>query len=137
MLVAALYKLTWTRFLWFCFASGSILDLFSADFPLGFYGAVFLMTGGIIGSLKRHFFSDHLTTLPLMTFFTSLLQGLIAVTLSPIFDLAPRITPAWFLTDLILMPAFDGTIAFILFLLLPQLFRFRSRRRQEFFVGDS
>lgn len=136
LLVAALYQKTPIYFLWFGLSAGVFLDLLSSDYPIGFYGAAFLLTCGALSSLKQRFFSDHLSTLPIMTFFASLFQTVATAMLSPFFDLTPRLSPAWAFTDLVCMPLVDAAASFFLFIILPMLFQSRSRKRQDYFMKD-
>lgn len=137
LLVAALYQKNWVRFLWFGLSAGVFLDLLSSDYPIGFYGAAFLLTCAGLSKLKQRFFSDNLSTLPIMTFFASLFQTLSTVVLSPFFDLTPHLSAAWFFTDILCMPILDAAAAFILFILVPMLFKSRSRKRQDYFMKDN
>lgn len=136
LMAAALYRLNWNRYLWFGLWAGVLLDVLSSDYPIGFHGATFLLTCVGLSSLKQHFFSDSLSTLPIMTFFASLLQGITAGLLAPIFDLHIRFSIPWIFTDLLCMPIFDGIAAFLLFIVVPMLFQSRSRRRQDYFMKD-
>lgn len=64
--IAAIYRYPFEKALWLSFSIGFVLDLVNA-------GAIAPFLLGITGAtlctypLKRHFFSDHLTTIPLLT----------------------------------------------------------------------
>lgn len=136
MLAAALYRLNWNRFLWFGLGAGLFLDLLTSDSPIGFYGTSYLLTCVALSRFKQYFFSDSLSTLPIMTFFGSILQSTTALILAPFFDLSTRFNLGWVLSDLICMPALDGAVAFSYFILVPMIFQSRARRRQEYFMKD-
>jgi hypothetical protein len=136
MLTAALYQKTPIRLLWFGLIAGVFFDLLSSDFPIGFHAAAFMIACGGLLLLKQRFFSDHVSTLPIMTTFASLFQTIASAVLAPFFDLAPRFSAAWVFTDLICMPLIDGIAAFLLFVVVPNLFRFRSRKKGDYFIKD-
>ncbi len=135
LIVTALYQMKWNRFLWFGLWIGIFLDLLSSDYPIGFHGASFVVTCVGLSSLKHHFFSDSISTLPIMTAFASLFQSLTTAMLAPFFDLSSRFSIAWIFSDLICMPIVDGVISFLYFTIPLLLFQSRSRRTQDYFVG--
>ena len=136
MLAAALYQKSPLQLLWFSLASGVFLDLLSSDYPIGFHGAAFMMAAWGLLALKQRFFSEHISTLPIMTTFASLFQTAAAAMIAPFFDLTPRFNAAWVFTDLLFMPLIDGVAAFVLFIVLPNLFSFRSRKKGDYFIKD-
>jgi len=136
-LVASLYRLNLNRYLWCGLAAGIFLDLLSSNSPIGFHGAAFLLACIGLNSLKPRFFSDSLSTLPIMTFFGSLFQLLSMLLLSPFFGISTPLSLSWVFTDLLCMPLIDALSAFCFFILIPMLFLSRSKRSQDYFMKDS
>jgi hypothetical protein len=107
--------------LWASFACGAILDLLSSHHPYGLFALNFCFSTACLYPQRKNFFTDSITTLPILTFFYSLASTLIQIVLLYTFDQHPLFSWTWILTDLILLPAFDALFAFGLFI-LPFLF---------------
>lgn len=119
--------------LWISLICGLIIDLISSHSLLGIHALVFTATTWILYNEKRHFFADSITTLPIMTFFFSILSTLIQAPLYYIFESKIPLAWQWAMTDLIIMPAADALFAFAVFILPALAMGKRPRRGTDYF----
>lgn len=132
-LVRCLYTLPLSRTLWFAALSGLVIDLLSPNEKLGLNAASYLITLLILTRARRHFFEDSLSTLPILVFFFSAIQGAIHLLLTILMERPLPITPEFLLGDLILMPFLDALFAALVFTLPYSYFRTPQRRGQDYF----
>ncbi|WP_166158657.1 MULTISPECIES: hypothetical protein [unclassified Neochlamydia] len=78
---------------------------------------------------KRHFFADHLSTLPIMTFLFSFTITFFQVIFLYILGTPLSIGMRWIVSDLFVMPLGDALFAFLYFILLPLSLQKKSRPR--------
>lgn len=132
-LVIVFYQKTLPASLWVALCCGLVIDLLSSHSRIGIHALNFCLASWILYGQKRHFFADSLSTLPLMTFFFSVVSALLQVPLLYIFEKQVNTSVAWVLTDLIFMPALDAAYAFALFILPGMMMGKRPRRGSDYF----
>jgi len=135
-LVILFYKKPFISCLWGSIGCGLILDLLSPQARLGMNAINFTLTTGILYGQRRHFFSDSMTTLPMMTFFFSLISTVFHVLLISIFDKGIPITKDWIKYDLIMMPALDAALAFCIYILPSFFFGQPIRKGKDYFMQE-
>lgn len=128
-LIILFYQKSFSTSLWIAFFCGLFIDLLSSQSPFGFYACNYTITSAIVFHQKRNFFADHLTTLPIMTFFFSCVLTLLQVFFLIIFGTRVSLSIQWLFLDLLLMPIFDALFALIWFILIPMSFQKKSHRR--------
>jgi hypothetical protein len=114
---------------------GTLLDLFSSYNRLGICGLNYTLTTWILYRQRENFFSDSLTTLPLMTILFSVISTTIQLTLLFPFDRTINLTFLSALHDLIIMPIADGFYAFIIFILPSIAFGKPRRKGKDYFLA--
>jgi len=127
-LVIACYRVPLHHTLWWALACGATLDIIGAGTRLGIMAITFCAATTILFRLKKHFFEDNLSTIPIMTGIFALTSTLLHAVLSKIFDPSIRFSFAWLITDMILLPALDVGYA-ALFFTLPQMSKTRTSSR--------
>jgi rod shape-determining protein MreD len=100
---------------------GLILDLLASHTPFGMHALNFTLTSFFLYRIKQNFFEDSLATLSIMTFFFSVVSTGIQLIQFYLIGKGLILTFDWFVSDLIIMPAFDALYALISFT-LPALF---------------
>lgn len=134
-LILIYYKKSFLKSLWASFFCGLILDLLSPFSRLGLYTVNYCLTTSFLYSQKKNFFEENLSTLPIMTFFWSILSSVIQVVLLYIFEKGIMVSMGWVVTDLILMSLVDAFYAFAFFI-LPFLFMGQKPRRgSDYFLS--
>lgn len=128
-LIILFYQKSLPYCLWAAFFCGLFIDLLSNQSPFGFYAFIYTLTAALIYRQKRNFFSDHLSTLPLMTFLFSFTATALGLFFLYIFGSSIHIGIQWIFTDLVFMPLFDGLYAFVWFILLPMALQKKPKRR--------
>lgn len=136
-LIVLYYQKSYLACLWASFFCGLILDLLSADTRFGIHALEYCLTTAILYGQRRNFFSDSLVTLPLMTFFFSVVATVIEWVASYIFGNEIGVTWQWMVTDLLYMPAWDAACAFLLFILPVFIFGKPPRRGKDYFLDRS
>lgn len=134
-LVRCYYLKPFKSCLWLSIGVGLILDLFSSDQRFGLYACNYFLTTYFLYSYKRHFFEDSITTLPIMTYFFSVLSTAFHWCLLLLIDrYYIPITPPFILTDFLLMPL--GEVAFtVAIFTIPTLFFGKPvRRGSDYFL---
>jgi rod shape-determining protein MreD len=132
-LIIACYQLLLPSCLWLAFFCGLILDLITANAHLGIHALAFCLTLLLLYPQKRNFFSDSLSTLPIMTFLFASLASLMVTLILYTVEMKHGLSWHWALTDLILMPAADAVYAFCCFILPALLFGKPQRRGKDYF----
>lgn len=136
-LIILIYQKSFLACLWNSLLCGFILDLLSSNPLMGLYAVSFCLTTGLMYGQRRNFFSDSLSTLPLMTYFFSCLSTLLQLALLYIFGQLTAISWEWTLTDLIYLPALDALYAFCIFILPAVVFGRPQRRGRDYFIRTS
>lgn len=132
-LVILFYQKELSSCLWVALLCGFIIDLLSSHTLIGIHALNFCLTTWILYGQKRHFFADSITTLPMMTFFFSIMSTLIQLPLYYIFEGKMALSWSWALTDLLIMPAADAAFAFAIFILPAFALGKRPRRGSDYF----
>lgn len=132
-LIILYYQKSCIYCLWASFGAGLLLDLFSAPMRLSLYAICYCLTTGLLYNQKRHFFADSLSTLPLMTFFFSIIVTFLEFCWVFAFEMPIKFSWKWVLTDLVYLPAVDATYAFVLFVLPSLLFGKPRRMGKDYF----
>ncbi len=130
-LVISYYKKPMITSLWLALICGTLMDLASSTRHLGLHALTYVMTSGLLYGQKKHFFEDRISTIPLMTFFFSVLSTLFHVPLYLMLEGPLLFSPLWWTRDLIIMPGIDAFYGLVGFT-LPGFFLPRSSRRHYF-----
>lgn len=133
-LIILYYQKSYTTCLWGSLFCGVILDLLTSQMHFGMQSVNYCLTTSFLYWQKRNFFADSLSTMPLMTFFFSIISTIIHLILMYFLEKEFIISLQWAFTDLIAMPFFDATYAFLLFILPFALFGKRPRRGKDYFL---
>ncbi len=114
-LVLVLYKHTRFASLWRAIGCGVIIDLFSSAPTFGLTALNYSIVCWVLYGQTRNFFEDKPMTLPLMTFFFSVLSTLTSAVLFLFFTTPVALSFKWLYTDLIGMSLLvDGGYALLL-----------------------
>lgn len=132
-IIRCLYTLPLNRTLWFAALSGFIIDVLSPNEKLGLNAASYLISTLVLTRAKRHFFEDSLSTLPILIFFFSALQGIVLLMLTVLIERPVPLSPEFLLGDLIFMPFLDALFAALFFTLPYAYLRKPQRRGQDYF----
>jgi rod shape-determining protein MreD len=128
-LILLFYQKSLPYSLWCAFFCGLMIDLVSVQPPFGFYACNYTLASAIIWYQKRHFFADHLSTLPIMTFLFSFTATLLEVIFLYFFGAHVSLGLQWIFSDLFVMPAGDALYAFLWFILIPLSLKKKTQRR--------
>ena len=132
-LVVLYYQKSYINCLWCSLLAGLLLDLLAAPMRLGLYAVCYCLATGLLYNQKRHFFADSLSTLPLMTFFFSVVATSIEFGWVFMFEMPISFSWRWFLTDLVYLPSLDAAYAFGVFILPAVLFGKPRRLGKDYF----
>ncbi len=133
-LVLCYYSYSRFKVLWRALGCGLFVDLLAAGPELGLNSLTFVMTSWILYGQNRNFFRDKVTTLPLMTFFFSVLATLLGAIFNFFFSHGVHLSASWAFTDLLVMPLCDAAFAALFamsFHLSDRWRKLRSKRRRE------
>lgn len=117
------------RALWGSVGCGLIEDLLSPHTPFGLFAFIYAITTYFLYDKKQHFFIDSFSTFPLMSFFYSILSTALLALIVQI-----PLSPAWVMSDLVLLPFGVSLIAFIGYTLPYWAFGPTWRRGEEYFL---
>jgi rod shape-determining protein MreD len=131
--VIASYQKKFLTTVWFAFGTGLLLDLLSAKTPLGFYALIYCIGVTLLGRLKRHFFADTPTTLPIMVWLFSLIVTTLQASFYPLFGSGLSLGSGFFVWDILLYPLLDAVFAFTILIAPPLFMGKRSMRAEDFF----
>jgi hypothetical protein len=107
------------------------MDLLESHSRIGFFAVTYWITIGMLYRLKRQFFEDKLSTLPVMTFFFGLFSTVIQAILLNAMGIALHLTGQWIVTDLLLYPLVDALYALLWFAIPSYLLRRRPQSRDN------
>lgn len=127
-MILAFYRTPFNHALWWAFACGCVVDLFSSQTPLGTYALNYCCTTFLLYKTKDHFFEDRLSTLPVMTLLFSTLSNSLQGILLYAFGKAFHLSLEWVQEELILTPLKTALFAIFAFT-LPVIAVQRLRRR--------
>lgn len=114
-LIKASYAKKQSQTLWMALLCGLSMDLFSSGTRIGFLALTFLLATLFVCQLKRYFFKDRLSTLPVMTFLFSAALSILQMSLNLIFQrdmVSLAFSWNWVWWNVLVMPACDGLFAF-------------------------
>lgn len=115
--------------LWTSLGVGLIIDLFSSSPLFGAHAFAYTLTTLLLYSQKKHFFPDSLSTIPILTYFFSLLSSTLLL-MSTLLMVSLPLTFSSFATDFVIFPFLDALYAFLVFTLLP--FNPKKTKREYF-----
>lgn len=133
-LVIILYKKNFMISLWISCFVGLALDLISSANLFGLYACSYTLTTALLYKQRYHFFADSLSTLPLMTFFYSVLSTLILNIIMFGFE-QNILSVSLLITDFLFLPFLDATYAFIVYVLPGYLLGKPIRRGSDYFAS--
>ena len=133
-LIILTYQKNYISTLWGAFFCGVILDLFSSQSRFGLYPLNFCLTIALLFPQRKNFFADSLSTLPMMTFFFSIISTFFHLILLSIFEKSIPWNLGWIFSDFMVMPIADATFAFVWFVLPYLFFGKPVRRGKEYFI---
>lgn len=112
-LILGLYQRTLSQSLWDAACCGILLDTLNASQPAGIHFLSYTTTIYLVSRIRRHFFEDSLTTLPLLTFSFSVICTITTSLLMGAFYAMPLYLNKadWIMSDLFLMPLADALYA--------------------------
>lgn len=136
-LVITIYQKPLTTCLWYAIICGLVIDLLSDGTRLGFYSMNYALTTFVLYPQRKNFFSDSITTLPLMSFFFSFISTAIEIAYRYSTGNLPLLNVQWAFTDLLIMPTADGMYAFIVFILPFAIFGKKQRKGTDYFMTNN
>lgn len=134
IIIISFYQKSLNYCLWFSLLCGLIFDLFHQADLLGLEILAFSLSTLLLYNQKQNFFSDYITTLPLMTFFYSALNFVIECLIIYFID-----KPSFFfsikfiISNLLIYPLMDSIYALLFFVLPFKLFGKRQLRGSDYF----
>lgn len=134
-LVMVYYQRSFAHNLWISFGCGLILDMISFDTPLGFYASTFLVVSAILFHQRKNFFSDNLSTMPLMVFFFSFLSLFFQIAFISFLERQMPLSKPYLIQRQIFLPVMDAVIAFFLFIFPYRLFGKKPRKGTDYFTN--
>ncbi len=112
--VLCFYSNSLLRSLWIAAGLGMLVDIFAGDGPLGLCAASYALATLLLYRRRHTFYEQQLPLLTIL--FSCLSTGFAALILA--FTRGPfRISLSWIVTDLLLLPCFDGLYALVWFTL--------------------
>lgn len=136
-LVITFYQKSFFLSLCYALGCGVICDLLSADIRFGVHALSFCVTTLVLYQQKKNFFADSISTLPMMTFFFSVLTTLVDFITLYALQQPQLFSWEWVVCDLLVMPALDGLTAFLVFSLPGLLFGSRVRKGEDYFTSNA
>jgi hypothetical protein len=134
-LIIAMYQKSLTTCLILAICCGTIIDGLSSYATFGIHATAYTGAMAILFSQRRNVFADSLTTLPFMVLVFSALSCAFLATLLDLLDITNVFSWPWIITDLMILPAVDGAVAFALYILPALLFGKRRRAGNEYFLS--
>jgi len=135
-IITSYYQKPLLTCLWYSIACGLIIDLLSADSRLGFHAVIYSLSTMILYNQRKNFFSDYVTTLPIMTFFYSLISTSLETGIYYGVGKASFFTIKWFACDIVLMPLFDAMFAFTTLILPFIILGKKQRKGKDYFMSE-
>jgi rod shape-determining protein MreD len=133
-LIILYYQKSYLTSLWGSLLCGLVLDLLAAHLHIGLHAISYCLATTILYKQRRNFFADSLTTLPIMTFFFSVISTVFQLGLMYTFGQGVKVSGYWIVTDLIYMPILDALYAYCCFVLPALCFGRRQRRGKDYFM---
>ncbi|MEC7839532.1 MAG: mreD [Chlamydiota bacterium] len=136
-IITSYYQKPLLTCLWYSIACGLVLDLLAADSRLGLHAVVYSLSTMLLYGQRKNFFSDYLTTLPLMTLFFSLLATTIETGIYYGIGKAPPLTLNLFICDFVVMPICDAAYAFTFFILPYLVLGKKQLKGKDYFISEN
>lgn len=99
--------------LWCAFGCGLIMDLLSSQMQLGIHALNYILITLALFRLRRRLVAHKPIALAILSSIFSLLSTTVQLLIMKIYGIAPPMNTLAYLSDLIVMPLFDGIYAFI------------------------
>ena len=113
-LLLILYQKPLSTTLWAGALVGLWMDLHSAQMHLGLHAISYVVTLYLLSRQKGHFYPEALTTIPTLSLLFGISSTAILAVLYLFFEKPLPFTKNWFITDILVMPLFDGLYALLL-----------------------
>lgn len=126
-IACSVYQTSFLGLLYRAFFAGLTLDLFSSSTVFGITGLNYGVVAAALFLLRRHFFEDKFSTLPIMTFLFSFISTLLYAFFCVSIGGRISLSWKWAYTDLLIMPLFDGLYALVCFVLPAFVYKKISR----------
>ncbi|KPK33339.1 MAG: hypothetical protein AMS24_01380 [Chlamydiae bacterium SM23_39] len=126
LLAISLFKQNFLFCIWLAILSGFTTDLFSS-FPFGLHILSYTLAMFILYHLKR-FFKENIINTTIVSILISIFYTLFFISFLFIFERSLKISFNWIITDLIIMPFFDGIYTLFLFLIPLSFLQFLKKR---------
>lgn len=136
-IVICCYQCSFFKTLWQAVLCGFVIDILSSHPLFGLSALNNCLAVSLIYFQNRNFFEDRPSTLPLMTFFFSLLSSGTYAILLGLTGQNFSYSWHWVLTDLLLMPLLDAAFAFLWYSLPFQLYHRVSRLIKYAFIWNT
>lgn len=136
-IVIIFYQKSFVASLWSAFACGAFLDLLSTSSIPGLFVTSYCAAAALLYHQKRHFFADNLSTLPLLTILMSITTTIFQALLAYTFHKNTSLNAGWYITNIMILPLFDGAYAFLFFIAPGLVFGKPRRRGSDFFLRSS
>ncbi len=117
LLVTACYRKPLIDTLYIAAAHGTLLDLLSAELPLGTQATAMVLSVLLLYQCKQFLFADSLSTVPIMTAILSLTSTSTLLLFRYAIGTPIPLTGAFVVTDLLLLPFLDALLALVGFTL--------------------
>jgi rod shape-determining protein MreD len=114
-LTLCLYRLPFSNCLWWALICGFVVDLFSSQLQIGTFALIYCLTVAYLHHFKKHFFEDHKTTLPLMTFAFAICSTLLQFGIFYVMGKPFALSWIWMKNDLFWMPLQDALYGVLFF----------------------
>ncbi len=108
--------------IWLAALAGLTLDLLSSNLHFGLYSLIFALSSIALYKLKNLVFEERPHSLALLSAIASFFLSTLEITLLSFSPHPPPFTGKVVITDLILLPLFDGLLAFFWFCLPLKLY---------------
>jgi rod shape-determining protein MreD len=128
-LVILYYQKNFRTCLWGSLFCGIIVDLLSSEPRLGLYTINYVLVTIMIYSQRYNFFSDSLSTLPLLTFIFAFVSTILEIVILVLFDYPLSLQGTWMMQMLVYKPMLNAWYA--LFFLLPDAVAIRLKRMKR------
>ncbi len=135
-IVISIYQRPLINCLWYACLCGLLIDLLQSDMRFGLHALAYTGATLLLYKQKRNFFADHLTTLPVMTFFFTAATSAAVGFFVKFTGKEILLSWQWIATDLLLLPFFDGVLAFCCYVLPFFLMGNKPRKGEDYFAKN-
>ena len=121
-LIFTFYHSSKSKSIWLALLCGLIFDLLSAQMRFGIYALNYTATTCLLLTIKKYFFEDHLSTLPIMTLIFIYTSAFLQLILTDILTNDSILSWNWFKVELMEIPFYTLIYTIIAFAFLPFFF---------------